>query len=495
MKLFYNCKVYASFNPLIIADAFIIEEGVVKSLLNKEEAKQYLRKGIEAYDLKGRIVIPGLIDAHVHLDGVGLSSIILDLKNVSSIEELIKIIKEEEKNFQKWIIGRGFDHEKFSEKRMPSRWDLDLASLEKPILIIRIDGHSGVLNSKALSLIEIKEGIFERNDKGELTGVIKENALDYALEKALESRTLKDEKMIIEVAQEEFLKHGITAVGFMSCSDLSFKALKSLDEEKKLKIRVSTYLTPEAFEKNVMYETQMLKLQGLKIFADGSFGSRTALLSEPYNDDPKNTGIEVTKLEDLIEYCHKAKERGIQLATHAIGDRALDNVLEAYSRCNAVDFRIEHASLVRDDQIPKLKRINPILVVQPRFTVSDFWIMERIGMNRIKYVYSFKTFIEEGLRVAISTDAPVEPIDPWLTINAAKNRGVLQKYSQNQSLNILETLDLYTRGSAVAIGRKDLGSLIQGRKADFLVLNKDPIEEGLEDIRVLKVFIEGKEIL
>jgi predicted amidohydrolase YtcJ len=462
-------KIYASFKPLKIYTRILIENGIIRGV-------ESLNENVDVVlDFRGRIVLPSFVDAHAHLDGVGMKMLHLDLSNVNSIEELGNSLASNKGKFENWIIGVGWDHEKFKERRIPKKDDIDYYINDKPVLLIRVDGHLGVLNTQAMRVLN-----FYRSD-----GIIRENELYYVLNKIKEESTMEVEKEMLNRGQYEFLKNGVTAIGFMSCSLKSLRALEELRKEKKLKLRISAYLEPKAFDTLENFQDdELLSVKGVKLFADGSFGSRTALLSEPYSDDPNNYGIEVTRKDEMLEYCIKVKEKKLQIAIHAIGDKALDNVLEVYEECKAKDSRIEHASLIRDDQFSRIKKVKAILVVQPHFIVSDFWIKDRLG-DRVRFVYPINRIINEGIDLAFSTDSPVEPISPWETIKAAINE---------RSVRILDALHYYTQSSAKAIMREDLGSLLPNYKADFIVVNKDPLEEGLDDIKILGTYINGVKV-
>mgnify|MGYP001770780728 FL=1 len=498
MKLYINCTVYASFRPLRRCRGLLVEGPYVRDLVGPSDAQRPpVLHGLEVIDLGGRVVMPGFIDAHAHLDGVGTALSCLNLRGLTSIQELGEALAAHKGLSGGWILGVGWDHEKFRERRMPTRWDLDGYVAEKPVLLVRVDGHSGVVNTRALELLaleRLEEGV-ERDSGGSPTGVIKERALDFARERALEDRTLEEEKEVLLKAQAEFLRHGVTGIGFVSCGPRSLEALRALRREGRLKLRISAYLTPQAFDALGMADDdELLSVKGVKLFADGSFGSRTALLSSPYADDPGNFGLGVSSKEELIEYCLRARAKGLQAAIHAIGDRALDVVLEVYERCGARGQRIEHASLIRDDQYERIRRVGALLVVQPHFTVSDFWMERRLGPERARSVYPFARILREGLEQAFSTDAPVEPIDPWETVHAALKRGALAELTADQGLSLNEALYLYTEAAAKAIGRQDLGSLLPGKRADFIVLDRDPFEGELRGIKALKAYVGGEAV-
>ena len=480
LKLVYARKIYASFKPLRVYKAMLIENGIVKELY-KDDLIEGTRVD-EIIDLRNYYIIPAFIDAHIHLDEVGEKVSYVDLSRARSISDIQEFLLKYSESKGGWIVGRGFDHENLKEKRMPTRHDIDKIINNRPVIIIRVDGHSAVLNSYALEILRI-----ESSD-----GVIKENELFRVLERIREERMLKEEKEILVKAQEEFLKNGVTTVGFMSCDLKALRALSELKFEGKLKLRVMVYLTPSAFDKTNIKdydEGGMLRVNGVKLFADGSFGSRTALLTLPYNDDPLNYGVEVMKKDDMLEYCRRVNENGLQCAIHAIGDKALDNVLDVFEKIKFPKNRIEHASLIREDQFDRLRTIRPIVVVQPHFLVSDFWIVERLGVERLKNVYPFRRILDSGLIMAFSTDAPVEPINPWETIEASINRGVISSYTKEEGLSLLDAMDCYTRHSALAVDRTDIGMLLEGYRADFVVLDNDIYSQ---ERKIIRVYLDGE---
>ncbi|MEM3515967.1 MAG: amidohydrolase family protein [Saccharolobus sp.] len=471
MKLIIADKIYVSFKPLIVAKSIVVENGIVKQINNQNINVD------EVIDFKGNIIMPGFIDAHCHLDGVSNFASAVDLSNVSSIDELNRKLEEQKSQI---IIGMNFDHEKLKEKRMPTRWDIDKSINDRPVLLIRVDGHSGVLNSYAIKALGLNTE----------DGIIKENELFRVINKFFEMKSLNDEKREFEKGQYEFLKFGVTSIGFMNVSTLSLSVLSELRKERKLKLRVFMYLSKEAFnELKDFRNDDFLAINGVKLFADGSLGSRTALLSEPYADDKNNYGTENEKVEDIIKYCLIAKERSLQISVHAIGDKALDNVIKAYEICNSPFIRIDHASIIRDDQIHKLKKIKPVLVIQPHFFVSDFWLEDRLGKERMKYAYRIKSIVDSGIDIAFSTDAPVEPINPWKTIEAAVER------IDNEKISLLDSLYYYTQGSAKALMRNDIGSLLPNNKADFIVINKDPLEGDYKNVKTLHVYVDSYHVI
>ena len=249
----------------------------------------------------------------------------------------------------------------------------------------------------------------------------------------------------------------------------------------------------------------MLRVVGLKVIVDGSLGARTAWLSKPYADDPTIRGTPLWSYEELREVAEAAYRRGFQLAIHAIGDSALDMVLRLYRELGVSPgdrARVEHASVARPEQIAEMAGMGVVAVVQPHFVVTDWWVVRRVGEERAPWVYPFRTMMERGVRLAFSTDAPVEPVDPFETLYAATTRGVregieLARLTPNEVLGVAEALDAYTRGSAYALRDPMAGSLEPGHYADLAVLSADPLATepaGLRDIEVLETYVAGRRV-
>lgn len=494
IKAFVNAKIYVSFSPLKITDTIIVKDGKIAEL-GSEKLKNF--ENIEVIDLHHAILMPGFVDAHMHLDELGEYLNILDLRGVKSIKELQQKLKTVEG--KEWIIGHGWDQELFEEQRWPDRFDLDQIVKDKPVILSRVCLHAAVLNTKALELLGLLSSDYSseylvRDNRG-ITGVVKEQAFEEA-----RKNIKKDLKKYIIAGAAEALKKGVTAVGFVSCSNEALKILESLSDS--LKIRVHAYAVPENLKilKNLK-NSDFLKINGIKLFIDGSLGARTALLSEPYSDD-NTSGNLVIEESEYFKICKNADQQNLQIATHAIGDRALDIVLDTYALLKN-RHRIEHVSIIRKDQILKIKDVGATIVTQPHFVITDFWILNRVGEERAEQVYPFLELIENNVPVAFSTDAPVEPIDPWQTVYAAVTRGEFEKVplfekSKSQRLSLEDALYLYTQSSAKAILDNNIGSLEQGKYADFIILNRDPFNvqpSQLNKIKVKETYIAGKKII
>jgi len=454
-------------------------------------------------------MMPAFVDSHIHIDGVGELINTLDLRGVQSIEEMKKLIKSfAEATSARYIVARGWDQELFAECRWPTRRDLDEAVADRPVIAVRVCGHAAVLNSTALKALNLDEVFGQSPVFDPDSGLVKEKALEFVRERIYEMRDVDEVAKFIDDAQRKLLSEGVAAVGFMSISPKVFAALMRLRIEGRLKLRVASYISYDFFKRisqmPISIRDEVLWIQGVKLFVDGSLGARTALLSEPYSDAPATRGQQIMSVEELSEAMLKASSLGLQMAVHAIGDGALDVVIKA-SEVSGVRgwklLRVEHASVVRDDQLDSIRNAGFGISVQPHFILSDWWVVKRVGVSRAKWVYRFKTLSRITL-TAFSTDAPVEPSNPWETVYAATTRGryeglELYEYTADEALSVSESLDMYTRSAAKLIGLDDGGTLEIGHRLDAIIVDRDPLLPEIEDlrkIRVLKTYVNGAEL-
>jgi predicted amidohydrolase YtcJ len=505
---FINGKIYVSFNPVRRASGLVVSRGKILYVGTSGKAKD-LANALDGkvVDLGGSTVMPGFVDAHMHLDSLGFSLSSLNLRNTQSIKELNNLLKKfyDEHKSSSWIIGRGWDQELFREKRWPTRWDIDEVVPDVPVMLTRVCGHAAVVNTKALEIIDLPQNIlessyFHKNEKGLPTGVVLEGAVELFRSKIKFS--MKEIEKMLSQALAYATSLGVTTVGFMSCNLATFASLQSLRLRRTLPVRVRTYMSEGLDLISTLgigrsFGDEYLKIMGIKLFVDGSLGARTALLSKPYNDDASTLGTLVTEKQNLVSTVRKAHENKLQVAIHAIGDAAVDVALEAYSTLGSnlekYRHRIEHASIVRPEQVKKMAKLGVCVSVQPHFTISDWWIESRVGKERVLWAYPFRSMIKSKVKVGFSTDSPVEPLNPWETVYAAVTRGEdtdFSNYSSKEKLSLKEALFCYTIGSAYLLfEEKNVGSLEEGKYADFIVINKDPFEVDLEELKNMKTLM------
>ena len=459
-------------------------------------------------DVKGSTVLPGFIDCHVHLIEYGLSLSNLDLRNVGSIEELKKLVSARAREASSWVLGLGWDQEKFSEKRYPNRHDLDVASPDKPVMLRRVCGHICVVNSKALQIAQVDSktpdsegGVIDRDAAGEPTGILRERAVEL-VERRIPVPTVEEYENAILAACRKAAEAGLTSVHCILSSEVELKALLKLRREGRLPIRfyvlvpASNLRTAKQLGLSTGFGDEWVRLGSVKIFTDGSLGARTAALDAPYNDDPMNSGVIIYGQEQLDEIVAEAQGSDFQVAVHAIGDRAIGMSLEAVGKAvsgaprKQLRHRIEHASVLNPELIKRLRESGLIVTVQPHFVVSDFWVNQRLGPSRARFTYPFKSLLHAGLIVVGASDCPVEPLAPLLGIAAAVNR------RGPEALVAEDAVALYTRNAAYASFEENLkGTIAPGKYADLVVLEEDPRKarpSEIGGITVLMTMVGGR---
>jgi len=517
VSAYINGYIYTSFKPIKIVDSIVVSNDKIIYVGNSDKAIS-IAKSLdgEVIDLDNKVVLPGFIDSHMHIDGLAFSLNSVDLRGIKSIDEFRKRVKDfyDSHREYSWIVGRGWDQELFEDGRWPNRWDIDDIIPDKPALFIRVCGHAALVNTKALEISGLldnppKSSYYDRDKDGNLTGIIFEDAI--SLFKSKIEYSLEEHIKMIEETLYYIASNGVTTVGYVSMSPDILNILNILrNKYGKLPIRIRAYMKPESLDYliklgiNRGFGDDYLKIMGIKLFIDGSLGARTALLSKPYNDDPDNYGLQVLDLDILRTFIMKSDSNDLQLAIHAIGDKAIDHLIKLYSelddRIKVNRHRIEHASIVRQDQINRLRELGVYISIQPHFTISDSWVIDRLGFDRVRWIYPFNTMYKSGLNLGFSTDSPVEPINPWETIYASVTRGYyddieLSKYTADEKLDLETSLYLYTMGSAKLLHIDNVaGSLEPGKYADFIILDKDPFkvdEKELRNIRCIATIVGG----
>ena len=449
-------------------------------------------------DLPGRLVTPGFVDAHLHFINLGRTLQWVNLRNLNSLalcrEEIRR--KAAARPEGEWIVGRGWNHHQWAEKREPTRADLDDLCPDQPVMMIRACGHSVWVNSRALSLAGIDRetpdppgGKIDRDPRtGAPTGLLREAR--GLIEKAIPAPTPADLQQSALAAQQEALRFGIT--GVHSCEALAqWDALAALEQQDRLKLRVHHLLPaddlPEADSRGIRsgYGSERLWFGKVKLFADGSLGSGTALLHAPYSDEPDQTGIAVLPLEVLTDKVRQAYRRGWDVAIHAIGDRAVSHALTAIAegrRQHPGDRRdrIEHVQLFRPEDLALFREMRVVASVQPVFTSTDWQVAEkRWGADRCRYAYAWKSLLDAGIALQFGSDAPVEPINPVWGLQAAVSRQTPDGHPPGgwrpeEQISLEEAIRGFTALPAWTSRREaDLGSIRPGKWADLTVFGQD----------------------
>ncbi len=505
------------------AEAVGIKDGQITAIGSNQDIKRLCSGKTKILDLPGRLVVPGLVDGHVHFCSFGQTLNLVSLKNLSSLDQCRNRIRTAVSTYQpgEWIVGRGWDDHKWRENRPPTRSDLDDLAPDNPLMLFRADGHTAWVNSLALEKAGITKaspdppgGKIERDPAtGEPTGILREAV--GVLRKFIPRNSREDIKTAALAAQQEALKAGLT--GVHSCEMLpQYEALAELDQEGKLKIRVYQLLRPQ--EANTLSARGIRPGSGsgrlwvghMKLFADGSLGSGTALLHEPYWDDPANQGLAVLPIETLREQICATYTWGGEVAIHAIGDKAVSNCLTAISEARKMAGigpeekrdRLEHVQLYRSQDLPRFQSLGVTASVQPVFTATDWQQAEaKWGHLRCRQAYAWKTFRKAGIPLQFGSDAPFDYINPVLGLQAAVTRQTPEGeppggWFPEERLTLEESIEGFTRIPAWTSRREaSLGSISPGKRADITVLEQNLFEippENWPSIDVEMTMIEGE---
>lgn len=475
-------------------DSLLVEDGRVVVAGSEAESRRASPTGTEVVRLEGRLVIPGLIDAHLHLGELTRVREGLRLRDLRSIPELTNRLRRWAATHPEGpVTGGGWSVEQFKEQREPSARELEHAVSDRPVILYHASGHAAVLNRVALETSGYSDrtpdppgGRLGRGPDGSLNGLVYEAALApvrrvtsaHPPTSAALGRTARIENSL-----------GVTTVGSLNTDPEELQALRGVLGPEGPTLRVRCYARAarwEEFASSDWASTDPRRdpaLVGVKTFVDGAFGPRTAWLEEPYTDLPGESGIPVHREGELVELLERCAREGRQPAVHAIGDRALVEVLRALERLGGRGPtlpRVEHAALVPPSTFRLLDRVRPTLVVQPGMVWSDDWLLERLGPSRVRWAYPFHTLAEHRHLLVGSSDAPYDPPDPWRGLAAAVSRTAPGGGSANpaaeEALSLSQALDLYTGHGGRAFGESDLGSLEPGARADLVVLEAHDLE-------------------
>jgi predicted amidohydrolase YtcJ len=480
------------------AEAVGLRNGKIAAVGSNSDVVSALGGSAEKLELRGRLVTPGLVDGHCHFLNYGLFLQRVDLRDLPSLAACRERIREAVRKSApgRWIVGRGWNHHYWDEQREPTRQDLDDIAPENPIMMVRACGHSQWLNSQALAAAKITRdtpdpagGKIDRDPAcGEPTGMLRE--LRYLVEKVIPVPGLEERKQAALLAQEHAVRLGIT--GVHTCERFQqWEAFHALDREGALKVRVYHLLPPDDLDEAAAHGVRpgqgsdRLWAGHVKLYADGSLGAGTALMHAPYTDEPGNCGLAVLELPVLQAKIELAYRRGFSVGIHAIGDKAVTHCLLAIAaarkaqpgpRCD----RIEHVQLYRPEDLKLFSELGIVGSVQPRFVSTDWCVAEkRWGLARCRTGYAWRNLQQAGVPLLFGSDAPVEPLDPILGLQAAVTRQTPEGdppggWFPEQRLTVEESLAGFTSAPAWVSGREDrLGRIRVGQAADLTVFAQD----------------------
>ena len=489
-------------------------------------------------DLKGHFVMPGFNDAHLHLANAGFKRLTVDLTGTRSLEEFRERIRKrvETAEPREWIVGSGWDETLWQVKELPTRWDIDEVTTDHPVYMERIDGHVAVANTLALKVSRVslaskdpEGGEIGRDLSGGPNGILRETAKEM-VKTAIPAPTPVKRRQAIEAALEDIARSGVTSVQDNSDSENGeaywddFRIFEELEHEGKLTVRIYEWLPFTAPLETLKQRRQshpqtdnMLHTGMLKAYLDGSLGSHTAALLQPYTDDPANSGLPRSDQTTLNQMAADRLAAGFQLGFHAIGDKAVEMGLDAFAeaekaaRAQGVKardgtenyrLRLEHDQVTNPIQVARFRELNVIASMQPSHLLTDMhWASSQLGPSRAAHSYAWAEFLNHGVTLAFGTDYPVEPVAPFRGLYAAvtrKSEDGKQEYYPEQKLSIEQAIAAYTTGSAFAeFSEKDKGTLAPGLLADFVELDRDLTAIPSAQIlgtRVLRTVVGGKTV-
>lgn len=515
------------------AEAVAIQQNRILAVGSSAEISKFVGPGTRVIDLRGKLVVPGFNDAHVHffMGGDGLASV--QLHDANSPSEFRDKIAQFARSRQKgtWILNGNWDHERWNPANLPTHDLIDDVTRDNPVFVSRSDGHMSLANALAMKMAGVDEntkdvagGVIVRDSAGRPTGVFKDAAKGL-IERVIPAPSEEDILVAVRAAQDYAAENGVTSVQDMGVFRGQASAIRinlmhayqSLDKADQLKVRISLYMPLKEWTKlaevgiTAGFGNEKLHIGGLKGFADGSLGSTTAWFSQPYTDSPSTNGIPSDELQDpqvMYANIQGADRAGLQIAIHAIGDRANTTILDFYERLERENgardrrLRIEHAQHLSPSDIPRFAKLHVIASVQPYHAIDDGrWAEQRIGAARVKTTYAFRSLLDAGTILAFGSDWFVAPMEPLLGIYAAVTRRTLdgknpQGWVPEQTITVPEAVHAYTVGSAYASGEERIkGSLEPGKLADLAVLSNDifaidPVE--IQNTKVDLTIFDGR---
>lgn len=507
------------------AEAMAFENGRILAIGNAGEVRRRYPSA-RRLDVGDATVIPGLIDAHAHVSGLGLTHLTADLVGTRSKEEVLQRLREFATALPEdaWLIGRGWDQNDWTDKRFPSAADLDAVFPDRPVWLERVDGHAGWANTAAMRAVtrDLKGswqpdgGRIVRNAEEAPTGILVDAAMDLVnnarppLDEATAERALL-------LGMRDAVEHGLTGVHDAGMPLAELESYRRLADRGELPLRITAMAAGDgdALDKlcnDGLYRhpSGRLQMRTVKLYADGALGSRGAALLADYTDDHGNRGLMLSSPADLLRVATRAKGCGVQVATHAIGDRGNHEVLQAYAQALGAGvagdhrWRIEHAQVLAAPDLSRLAQMHVIASMQPTHATSDMpWAEDRVGPQRVVGAYAWRQLRDSGARLALGSDFPVESVDPRLGLYAAATRTDAEGnpaggWMPQEKLTAFEALRGFTLDAAYAgFAENDVGSLEPGKRADFVVLAEDPLAIPPERLRTLTVratYVDGKPV-
>lgn len=485
------------------------------------DTKPLIGPATKVIDAKGKLVIPGFNDAHVHFMETGQQLSSVDLRDAKTPQEFVERMRNFAAKLPKgrWILGGKWDHENWTPNDLPTAELIDAATPDNPVFIDRLDGHMALANSLAMKLAgvnkdskDVEGGLIVRDSAGNPAGVFKDAAMNYFY-KVIPDASFEQKLEFAQAATDHAASLGVTSVQDMSAGT-DVGVYQELLRRGTLKTRVygcsplSDYKRWERTGVHHAFGDAMLRVGCLKGYSDGSLGSTTAWFFEPYKDDPKTSGLASDEIPKMLENITAADKAGLQIVIHAIGDRANATVLDNYAKAEQANgtrdrrFRIEHSQHLRQEDIKRFGSQKVVASMQPFHIIDDGrWAWKRLDDKRLKGTYAFRSLLDSGAVLAFGSDSPVAPLNPLFGVYAAVTRRTLDDKNPNgwipeQKISVEETVRAFTWGSAYGEFQDGVkGTIEVGKLADFVILSDDIFSidpAKIRDAKVLTTVVDGK---
>lgn len=516
-QLYFGGDIYTVDEACPKAEAVAVRDGKIVAVGSESDCKSALGDDYEAVDLDGKALLPGFIDSHFHPVGMIIFEMFADLSEVTTIKELQEELRDlaQKDKIAKWIVGLQLDDKAIKEGRLPDRHDIDSACPGRPVIVVMHDGHTVIANTKAIEAMGISASVenpeggeIDREPDGYPAGPFRETAVEFPLG----ASPMPEIQTVIDAAKivfEKVVAHGITSGGVVLQSDeegvfgsqgvydiLLMTMLLDIIPINMYLILVAHDLTPfESARSSKLHNPQLgggHRVNGFKFWADGTFGSHTAYMREPFTDRPDKEGFLLHTEEEMYRRMVEAHNAGLQIAIHVIGDAAVRTIIDLYDRLlkeyprEDHRHRLEHASLLDAEMITDIARLGLVISTQPMFIHSEKnWLPGRLGGKRAKWTYPFRAILDAGIKLAGASDAPVESINVLHAIECCVTR---EGFEPQQGLTAAEAIRMFTFDAAYAQFEESVkGSITVGKRADLVVLSKNPVSVPVEEIRNIRV--------
>ena len=528
-----NGRVVTVDEDFSVAEAVAVKGDRILEVGSDPEIVKWKGERTEVIDLGGKMVLPGLIDSHIHVVGTGslMTQINCRTPPISSIPDMVEAVRQKAATSKpgEWILGRGWDQAKLSDHRNPTRWDLDQAAPDNPVWLTRTCGHIGVVNSLALEIGGVSKdtpqplgGNIEKDEQGEPTGLLEEGPAMNIVRQHIPKTSFEETCEAIRQASKAFNEAGLTGVTDAGVDPMVMRAYQRVAEDGDLTVRVNMMLAGTLASETAVESTErisdfpmvtgygndLLRFLGLKLLIDGGIGGRTALLREPYADDPDNKGILTMPVEDLQKRVDAGNLAGMMVGIHCAGGGAMDIVLNAFEETDRKRpikgrrFALIHAYQPTEENFEQCRRMGVVVASQPSFLyyLGDSY-HENVGDERSKWLKPHRAWIDNGIPVASGTDSPVTPYLPFPSLWASIARRTEVQGIQmgtEQRISREEAIRLYTiNGAYQTFEEESKGSIEAGKLADMIIIDRDILtcpEDDIRDAKVLRTILGGKTV-